>query len=103
MGRLVGQIKPGELSGLARTPGMHHDGGGLYLRVPKPPEGEAFPTASWVLRYMLDKRARTMGLGPYPDIRLADARELAAEARRLKALGQDPIEARPADRLHAGR
>ena len=32
-----------------------------------------------------------MGLGAYPEISLADARTLATEARRQKALGNDPI------------
>ena len=42
----------------AREPGMYADGGGLYLRVT--PQG----TKNWVLRYMLDRRPRWMGLGP---------------------------------------
>ena len=37
---------------------MYADGGGLYLRVT--PEG----ARNWVLRYMLDRRPRWMGLGP---------------------------------------
>jgi Arm DNA-binding domain len=41
-----------------KKPGMHADGGGLYLRVT--PEG----VKNWVLRYMLDRRPRWMGLGP---------------------------------------
>ena len=39
-------------------PGMHPDGGGLYLMVQK---GGG---KSWVYRYMLQGRAREMGLGP---------------------------------------
>jgi integrase len=42
--------------------------------------------------------AREMGLGPYPDITLADARERARTARRLLLDGTDPIEARRAER-----
>lgn len=37
---------------------------------------------------MLQGKQREMGLGPYPEISLADARQLAAEAR------DDPIDAR---------
>jgi hypothetical protein len=50
---------------------MHCDGGGLYLRVVLPNE------CSWVFRYMLNQKARTLGLGPYPAISLARAREKA--------------------------
>ena len=37
-----------------------------------------------------------MGLGPYPEIPLAEAREKAAEARKLTRQGLDPIEHRKA-------
>lgn len=43
---------------------------------------------------MMDQRAREMGLGPYPQISLAEAREYAAEARRSKARRLDPLAAR---------
>jgi integrase len=39
-----------------------------------------------------------MGLGPFPVVSLAAAREKAAECRRLTANGVDPIEARDAER-----
>jgi integrase len=73
------------LKRLSKKPGFYSDGGGLNLRVSSP------TSASWVYRYMVDRRAREMGLGKFPYIGLADARALAAEARRLKALGRDPI------------
>jgi integrase len=47
---------------------------------------------------MLDGRAREMGLGSYPAISLSDAREAALAARRLKALGQDPVAVRESER-----
>ena len=52
---------------------------------------------AWVLRYQIGGRRRDMGLGPYPEIGLADAREMALDARRLiKRDRKDPIErARP--------
>jgi integrase len=56
---------------------------------------------------MLRGTAREMGLGRYPDISLAEARLMAAEARRLKAKGVDPIANREAvrsqERLEAAR
>jgi Arm DNA-binding domain len=51
---------------------------GLYLPV------SAFDTKAWVFRYMLDGRARKMGLGPLHTVVLAEARKRAAEAH-LKA------------------
>lgn len=46
----------------------------------------------WVLRYQIGGRRRDMGLGPYPEISLAEARERALDARRLvKRDGKDPI------------
>jgi len=77
------------------VPGMYHDGGGLYLQV------GAAGTKSWIYRYMLDGRAREMGLGPLHTISLADARIRAAECRRQRLDGIDPIEARNAKRSAA--
>jgi integrase len=73
-------------------PGMHADGGGLYLRVT--PEG----ARNWVLRYMIDRRPRWMGLGPLSLYGLADARAKALDARRKRHEGIDPIEARRTER-----
>jgi len=69
--------------------GKHHDGGGLYLVIDA--RGRR-----WVLRYQIRRRRREMGLGPYPLISLAAARELAEESRRAVAAGRDPIQARKA-------
>ena len=66
-------------------PGRHGDGRGLFLYV------KASGTRSWMLRYQVQGRRRDLGLGPYPDISLAMARERAAEARTLIASGVDPI------------
>src|ERR1700758_3205922 len=76
----------------AKKPGMYADGGGLYLRVT--PEG----ARNWVLRYMLDRRPRWMGLGPLSLCGLAEARRRALDARRKRHDGIDPIEARRAER-----
>ncbi|KXF90270.1 tyrosine-type recombinase/integrase [Phaeobacter inhibens] len=69
----------------AAGPGRHGDGRGLFLYVK--PSG----ARSWVLRYQVQGRRRDLGLGPYPDVSLAMARDRAAEARRLIAEGEDPI------------
>ena len=46
---------------------------------------------SWVLRYQLNGRRRDMGLGPYPEVTLAVAREKALTARRHLVNGTDPL------------
>jgi integrase len=66
-------------------PGYHQDGGGLILQVSKT------GTKSWLYRYGLDGRKAEMGLGPYPAVSLALARQRAADARRLRAGGIDPL------------
>jgi integrase len=76
----------------AKGPAVLHDGGGLYLR--------ASPTGakSWVFRFQIDGKRRDMGLGPFPDISLAEARAKAAERRKLRHDGIDPLDAKSAQR-----
>jgi integrase len=73
----------------AKNRGMHGDGGGLWLQIT---EGGA----SWVFRFMLNGRARSMGLGPLALFDLKEARAKALDARRLCYQGIDPIEQREA-------
>ena len=73
--------------------GRHSDGRGLLLVVK--PSG----AKSWVLRYQLSGRRRDMGLGPYPEVSLAKAREKVLEARRHIADGIDPLTLRPSSVL----
>lgn len=90
---------PKELSALAISrlvePGHHAVGGvsGLYLYV--------LPTGarSWVLRTMIGGKRRHIGLGGYPTVPLAAAREKARQARQKVEDGCDPIE----DKLVAKR
>jgi integrase len=73
---------------------MYGDGAGLWLHV-GPTGGK-----SWVLRYMMDGRAREMGLGPLHTVGLAAARDLAQQARwAVRVERVDPLEARQADRI----
>lgn len=70
--------------------GTNHVGGvrGLILNV------TMYGSRSWVLRYQVAGKRRDLGLGSYPSVTLADARE-AARAARLKLMqGIDPIEDR---------
>jgi integrase len=80
-----------------KQPGKHADGAGLYLQIA--PGG----SCAWVFRFMLDGREREMGLGPFPAVSLARAREKAQEARALKADGNDPIDRKRAVRAAARR
>ncbi|HYC42364.1 MAG TPA: integrase arm-type DNA-binding domain-containing protein [Noviherbaspirillum sp.] len=75
-----------------KEPGYYADGDGLYLQVS--PSG----TKSWIFRFMLNKRAREMGLGPYSVFSLAEAREAVSDYRKLLYKGIDPIEHRKAER-----
>ena len=67
-----------------RKPGRYGDGSGLYLVVR--PSG----SKSWVQRTVVDGRRRDMGLGGYPVVSLAVARERAAANLTTVALGRDP-------------
>jgi hypothetical protein len=62
-------------------PGKHEDGHGLRLVVSKS------GARKWVFRYMRAGRRVEMGLGSVPAVSLAQAREKAADARRLVRAG----------------
>ena len=79
----------------ATEPGMYPDGLGLYLRVG--PSG----SKSWVFRYRVGNSRRDMGLGPVHAISLADARAKAAECRKLRVDGADPLQVRENVRMAA--
>lgn len=74
--------------------GMHCDGGGLYLQCVQSAAGGI--SRSWLYRFTLNGRERQMGLGSAEAVSLAEAREKAAECRRLRQSGADPIERRKA-------
>src|SRR5471032_1447151 len=68
-----------------------HDGNSLYLRVR--PDG----SKSWQLRYKKpDGKWSWLGLGGYPDVSGAFARQKAAELRSDAAEGKNPIAAKKA-------
>ncbi len=46
---------------------------------------------SWILRVKVGSKRRDMGLGQYPAVTLAQAREKARQAREVIDQGQDPI------------
>ncbi|MBD9539913.1 integrase arm-type DNA-binding domain-containing protein [Ensifer sp. ENS04] len=60
------------------------DGGGLNLFV------LATGTKSWRLRYRFDGKEKTLVIGNYPDVSLADAREAREAAKETLKSGRDP-------------
>lgn len=73
-------------------PGRYPDGDGLRLDVKGPSQ------RAWVYRFTSPKtgKERYMGLGPYPEVSLAEAREAHATARAVVRSGRDPIDVRDA-------
>jgi integrase len=70
-----------------KMPGLHAVGGidGLYLQV------STSGARSWILRYTIAGKRRDMGLGSFPEVSLAEAREQAQKARSKVREGIDPI------------
>jgi integrase len=68
--------------------GKYADGRGLWLIKYNKAAGR------WMLRLHVEGKRREMGLGPWPDVSIAEARERAALARRRLRDGVDPIEER---------
>ncbi|MCB1668015.1 MAG: tyrosine-type recombinase/integrase [Pseudomonadales bacterium] len=73
------------------------DGRGLYLRI-KPNNAKL-----WIFNYTrpITKKRANLGLGIFPDLSLADAREKAQELRSVLTKGIDPQEFRQAQELKA--
>src|SRR5262249_42602427 len=69
----------------AKRPGMYADGGGLYLRVA---EGG---WKQWFSSCGANGRLRNRGMGPCHTLTLAEARERATEARKLRLNHIAPI------------
>ncbi|MDR5885012.1 tyrosine-type recombinase/integrase [Vreelandella janggokensis] len=68
--------------------GSTGDGQGLYLQI------TAGGSVSWIYRFKLQGKQRYMGLGSHPGVSLSEARELAADNRKMVKQGIDPLEAR---------
>ena len=74
------------------SPGKHEDGDGLRLFV------ASTKAKRWVFRFSINGKRREMGLGSYPVISLAKARDLALDYRRKIAQGIDPLAERQAEK-----
>jgi Arm DNA-binding domain len=98
-----------------KRPGFYGDGGGLYLQV----TGRG--SKSWIFRFWIAERdpmtgdvvrdtatekvrgrSREMGLGSSNTVSLAEARDRAAECRKLREQEIDPIEARETAKAASG-
>jgi len=78
----VSSLKPASNQNTARKLA---DGGGLYLYLA--PTG----AKNWVFRYTISGKERNMGLGSFPDVSLAEARDVASTYRKIKRNGVDPL------------
>ena len=86
------------------------DGGGLWLQVSAGKDGQI--NRSWIFRYAAAdtkvsrtgreyRRERQMGLGPLYTVGLAQARDMACDARLLVLQGKDPLDEKNAARATA--
>lgn len=66
------------------------DSGGLFIYVP--PSGKKV----WRLRYRFEGKEKTLVIGPYPQVSLAEARAKQSEAKLKIAGGIDPAEQKQA-------
>ncbi|MCR9279978.1 MAG: integrase arm-type DNA-binding domain-containing protein [Pseudomonadaceae bacterium] len=88
MARQINRLSDQTIKAKGLAPGMYADGASLYLQVTK--QGGK----SWIFRYR--SRAKggklaDMGLGAYPEVTLANARDKAADQRELIRDGRDPL------------
>lgn len=92
MPKKAAELSPLEVGRLSRE-GFNPVGGipGLGLQI----AGDA---RSWVLRFSFEGRRPEMGLGGFPEIPLADARQKARDARELIRQGVNPIDAAKAEK-----
>lgn len=73
------------------VPGRYGDGrGGLGLTLRVKPASRGGYCKSWGQSIRINGRKTTLGLGAYPVVTLAMARERAVENARAVALGRDP-------------
>ena len=87
MARQINRLSARTVS-TVKKPGRHPDGAGLYLSI-SPNGGRR-----WAFIFKRNGKSREMGLGSAKTISLAQARELAGNARAILSKGIDPISER---------
>ena len=89
MGKALTAVKVGRVKHSGkRGPDKLYDGNGLFLRIM--PSG----SKQWVWQGTVFGRRREVGLGGFPTVSLAEAREKAFDLRRIARSGGDPRELR---------
>ena len=84
MGTSTGKLTAATVRNIS-SPGRYADGNTLFLNVKKG------GSKSWIQRITVDGRRRDIGLGAFPTISLAKARERAMANRLAIADGRDPL------------
>ncbi|MBQ0750107.1 MAG: DUF4102 domain-containing protein, partial [Roseovarius sp.] len=86
MPRHAKELKALQVKNLS-SPGRHAVGAvnGLYLNITET------GARSWILRVTVGLKRRHIGLGGYPEVSLAEARDRALEMRRKISAGVDPV------------
>jgi integrase len=92
MPRVAHELTPIEVKRLTK-PGMHAVGGVIGLVLQVSPNGQS---RHWIYRTSIGGKRRHIGLGSFPTVTLAMARELAREAYLSIRNGRNPIEERKA-------
>ena len=88
-----------EVSRLMR-PGWHAIGGvaGLLLQVRQPTGDSPYVSRSWILRLQIGQKRHPIGLGPYPQVSLSRAREMAREMVVEARQGINPLTRRRSEK-----
>lgn len=93
MPKIATPLSAAQVARLTR-PGLHSVGNPPGLQMQVTTSG----ARTWILRVLVGKKRRDIGLGGYPAVSLAQARERAREARDKVWRGVDPVEERKAAR-----
>jgi integrase len=97
MPKIVKELSPVEVRRLMNKPGLHAVGGvtGLFLQVSPSRTDPNVLRRSWILRATVPSGARRdIGLGSFPTVTLAMARDRGREAHEQIRQGIDPVEDR---------
>ncbi|MDP3165239.1 MAG: integrase arm-type DNA-binding domain-containing protein [Hydrogenophaga sp.] len=104
MPKIARVLKDLEVRNLS-APGLHPVGGigaqGLALQIAVSRANPEQLTRAWVLRVMVGGKRRDIGLGGFPEVALASAREKARVAREQIKQGIDPVRERQRQRSDA--
>jgi integrase len=97
MPKIAAELSHPAVKALSRKPGVHAVGGvvGLYLQVTASTAKQpGDPAASWIVRRTLKRTGERikLGLGSYPEVPLATAREEARKLVEQIAVGTNPLE-----------